>query len=143
MKILLLGASGNIGEQTLDVIKHNPTDFELVGISVGQRTRCITSIIKNNPSIKHICIKQKSSYNYYKGKYPNISFYHGNEGLLELIRQCEAEMVINALVGFVGLSPSIESLKHNKILELANKDIKRAITTYKYKQTSRNEKYSI
>ena len=122
MKLLLLGASGNIGYQTLNVIKSNQNNFELDGMSVGKNTRCITSIIKSNSSIKHICIQRKSSYNYYKNKYKNINFYYGNKGLEEIVVNSSADMVVNALVGFVGLLPTVRALENNKIVALANKE---------------------
>ena len=54
--------------------------------------------------------------------YPNITFYHGDDGLLKLIENSNPDMVVNALVGFVGLAPTLCSLENNKILCLANKE---------------------
>ena len=120
-KICLLGASGSIGSQTLDVMRHNPTDFTLVAFSVGSKTRKITHIINMYPDVKAICIKDKNKVNYYQNKYPNISFYSGDEGLLKLI-DTDTDMVVNALVGFVGLKPTLYALKKDKIVCLANKE---------------------
>ena len=122
MKICLLGASGSIGKQTIDVIRKNEGDFSLTSFSVGSRTRCISSIIKHHPEVKHICVQHRDSFNYYQKKYPHITFYYGDNGLLELIRNSDSEMVVNALVGFVGLLPSIEAIKNHKLLALANKE---------------------
>ncbi len=122
MKICLLGASGSIGSQTIDVINKNPKDFSLVAFSVGNRTRCISYILRQHPEVKHICIANRLKAKEYSKKYPNITFYSEETGLLELIRNSNAEMVVNALVGFVGLLPSIESIKCHKKLALANKE---------------------
>ncbi len=122
MKICLLGASGSIGKQTIDVINKNPNDFSLVAFSVGKRTRCISYILKKHPEVKHICVQEKSKCHLYQKRYSNIHFYYGDSGLLELIKQSDSEMVVNALVGFVGLVPSIETIKERKILALANKE---------------------
>jgi len=122
MKICLLGASGSIGSQTIDVINKNPKDFTLVAFSVGKRTRCIRTILSKHKSVKAICIGDKSKIKYYQSRYPHITFYSGNDGLLELIRNSDSEMVVNALVGFVGLLPSIETIKCYKKLALANKE---------------------
>ena len=122
MKICLLGASGSIGKQTIDVINKFPKDFSLAAFSVGKRTRCISYIIRKHPKVKHICIQDKTIANKYKKKYPNITFYSEEKGLLELIRNSDSEMVVNALVGFVGLLPSIEAIKCHKKLALANKE---------------------
>ena len=120
-KICLLGASGSIGSQTLDVMRHNPTDFTLVAFSVGSKTRKIAHIINMYPDVKAICIKDKNKVNYYQNKYPNISFYSGDDGLLKLI-DTDTDMVVNALVGFVGLKPTLCALEKDKIVCLANKE---------------------
>ena len=120
-KICLLGASGSIGSQTLDVMRKNPTDFTLVAFSVGSKTRKIAHIINMYPDVKAICIKDKNKLNYYQSKYPSISFYCGDEGLLKLI-DTDTDMVVNALVGFVGLKPTLYALEKDKIVCLANKE---------------------
>ena len=120
-KICLLGASGSIGSQTLDVMRHNPTDFTLVAFSVGSKTRKIAHIINMYPDVKVICIKDKNKVNYYQNKYPNISFFSGDDGLLKLI-DTDTDMVVNALVGFVGLKPTLYALEKDKIVCLANKE---------------------
>ena len=122
ISVCLLGASGSIGQQTIDVMLKNPQDFDLVSFSIGKRTRYVRGIIKRFPNVKHICLQNKSSMKYYQNLYPNIAFYNGDEGLNEIIKNSKAEMIVNALVGFVGLKPSITTLENNKILCLANKE---------------------
>lgn len=120
--IVLLGASGSIGYQTLDIIKKNPQDFLLLGISIGRKTRKIHGILSLFPSVKAVCIQDKNKISYYQKHYPNVKFFYGDDGLIKLIDECKAEMVVNALVGFVGLYPSIYSLTNNYKLALANKE---------------------
>lgn len=120
-KVCLLGASGSIGTQTLDVMSKNPTDFELVSFSVGEQTRKISGIIKKFKTVKYICIKNKKKVSYFQRKYPGIMFFSGNDGLLSIIND-DVDMVVNALVGFVGLHPTLYALEHDKILCLANKE---------------------
>ena len=122
MKLCLLGASGSIGQQTIDVINKNPKDFSLVAFSVGKRTRCISYILRKHPGVKHVYLQSASKAKEYSKKYPGVTFYSGDDGLIKLIQNCEAEMVVNALVGFVGLLPSIETIKRHKKLALANKE---------------------
>ena len=122
ISVCLLGASGSIGQQTIDVMLKNPLDFDLVSFSIGQRTRYVRGIINRFPNIKYICLQNRNKVNYYQKQYPQITFYYGDEGLNELIRNSGADMVVNALVGFVGLKPSITALENNKILCLANKE---------------------
>ena len=123
MKICLLGASGSIGQQTLDVMSKNPNDFTLVSFSVGARHECIPSILKNNPNVTHIYLKDNKAKENYQNRFPNIVFYSGDEEYLNtIIRESDNEMVVNALVGFVGLLPSVTALENNKKLALANKE---------------------
>lgn len=121
-KICLLGASGSIGRQTLDVLAKNPNDFSLVAFSVGSQTRKIFSILKKNKEVKFICIKDNSQVRYYQKKYPSIRFFYGDDGLLDLITYSAPEMVVNALVGFVGLKPTLHALEKNLTVCLANKE---------------------
>ena len=120
MKLCILGASGSIGQQTIDVINKFPKDFSLVAFSVGKRTRCISYILKKHPRVSSICLQDKIKAKQYAKKYPHITFYSGDDGLIKLIQNSEAEMVVNALVGFVGLLPSVETIKLHKKLALAN-----------------------
>ena len=122
MSVCLLGASGSIGQQTIDVMLKNPDDFDLLGFSIGKRTRYLKGIVKRFPNVRAICLQSKSKVKYYSNIYPNITFFYGDEGLNELIRFSTAKMVVNALVGFVGLKPSITALENDKILCLANKE---------------------
>ena len=122
ISVCLLGASGSIGQQTIDVMLKNPNDFDLRAFSIGRRTRYIKGIINKFPNVKAICVQDKKSYKYYQNKYTDITFFYGDDGLDELIKASQAEMVVNALVGFVGLKPSITSLENDKILCLANKE---------------------
>lgn len=123
MKILLLGASGSIGTQTIDVINKNPQDFTLVGFSVGYRTRCIGNIINKHPSVTHVYLRDYKKLSYYSKRYPNVIFIaEKDNSISDLIKMCDSEMVVNALVGFSGLLPSITALKENKKLALANKE---------------------
>lgn len=122
MTVCLLGASGSIGSQTIDVMLKNPNDFDLLAFSVGHQTRKIRGILNHFPNVKAICIQDRNKLSYFKKAYPNITFFYGDEGLLELIRVSNAQMVVNALVGFVGLRPTIEALENNKIVALSNKE---------------------
>ena len=120
--ICLLGASGSIGRQTIDVMIKNPCDFDLISFSVGHRTRCISHLISKFPHLKSICIQDKKKLSYYQKKYPNITFYYGGEGLLNVIEEQGVDMVVNALVGFVGLKPTLHALENDLIVCLANKE---------------------
>ena len=122
MKVCLLGASGSIGKQTIDVMKKNPLDFDLVAFSIGHKVEQIKRILVKFPNVKCICLQEEDAAKRYQKKYPNIKFFHGDEGLNKLINYSEADMVVNALVGFVGLKPTLTALENNLIVCLANKE---------------------
>ena len=121
-RVCLLGASGSIGTQTIDVMSKNPKDFTLVGFSIGTQTLKIAPLIKKYPNVEAICLKNKQDALKFTKKYPKIKFFNGDEGLLELIDNCSCDMVVNSLVGFVGLLPTLHALEKDLIVCLANKE---------------------
>lgn len=121
-RLLLLGASGSIGSQTLQILSNPNISYRLVGFSVGNKVVKIPKILNENKFVKYICVKNSEDYEILRYKYPKIKFFYGDEGLLELIRVSGADLVINALVGFVGLAPSLETIKNEINLGLANKE---------------------
>lgn len=122
MDLVILGASGSIGTQTIDVIKNNEKKWILKGFSVGNKTFYVDEILKEFKDVNSICLKNKKDYLNYKNKYPSIKFFYGDKGLIKLIKYNKNATILNALVGFVGLKPSIVSLKLNRTLLLANKE---------------------
>lgn len=122
MDLVILGASGSIGTQTIDVIKNNEKKWTLKGFSVGNKTFYVDEILKEFKDVTSICLKNKKDYLNYKEKYPSIKFFYGDKGLIKLIKYNKNATILNALVGFVGLKPSIVSLKLNRTLLLANKE---------------------
>lgn len=122
MKLLILGASGSIGGQCLSILKKHPNDFSLVGFSVGNQTRKIRGIISSHSEVSDIVVKDKRKLEYYSKKYPSIKFHYGDEGLLEVVDNLDYDMLVNSLVGFVGLKPTLNALERNKKVALANKE---------------------
>lgn len=121
-KVLLLGASGSIGTQSLDIIERHKDRFLLTGFSLGHRVQYVPEVLRRFPSVQYLCVSNASDAENLRKTYPNLEIYHGDEGLVSIIERCPCDMVINALVGFAGLVPSVTSLRLNKILCLANKE---------------------
>ena len=119
--LILLGASGNIGKQTLEVIKENE-DFNLIGISIGNNFLRAFEIIGEFPSIRFAYIIKKENAFLLKQKFPWLLIYYGENGLEEMLNKHKADIVVNALVGFAGLVPTITALKQNEYVALANKE---------------------
>ena len=121
--ICLLGASGSIGSQTIDIMLKNPNDFDLYSFSVGYKTRCVRSILLKFKNVKNVYLREKSKKDYYAKRYPNVNFYCEKDiDLAKFLRLVDVDIVVNALVGNVGLKPTISALEWNKILCLANKE---------------------
>ena len=106
MKILLLGATGSIGTQTIEVIKK--LNYSLVGISYCSNHTSAKKIIKNNHLKYYYCSSDCS-----KSSVKNID---------ELISLTNPDLVVNSVVGFAGLESTIKVLQHKKNIALANKE---------------------
>lgn len=120
-KISLLGASGSIGMQTVDVCLQHPDQFEIVAFSVGQnieQCRKILSLIQ--PEL--VCISNADQAKALSLEFPQLRFVYGEEGLLEVASFPKADVLVNALVGFVGLLPTLKAIEAKKEIALANKE---------------------
>ena len=120
-KIILLGASGSIGTQTIDVITNHQDEYELVAFSVGRRIDEARKIL-NVFDVKNVCVGSHEDACTLSKEYPHVHFTHGDDGLLELVSLEEGNWVVNALVGSVGLRPTLVAIEHGKNIALANKE---------------------
>ena len=121
-RICLLGSTGSIGEQTIDIIDKNTNDFVLVAISGGKNLNKMMDILSTHNSIESIYISKKEDADIIKEQYPNINVYFNEENICKVIEESKPDLVINALVGFVGFVPSIYTIEHDIDLALANKE---------------------
>lgn len=121
-KVLLLGASGSIGSQTIDIINEASDKFVLTAFSVGKNYEKAQEILRNFPSIKHVYVIEKEKANELKKEFPNVKVFSGEKGLVKLTKSADYTMCVDALVGFAGMEPAIIALKKDKILCLANKE---------------------
>lgn len=120
MNIYLLGATGSIGTQVLEVIKGN--NYRVKSISVGKNIKRAIEIINEfNPEFVS-CINQLDMINLIN-MYPNIKFGYGDKGLVDAATYSDEEgFLINAVVGVAGLIPTIEAIKKGRNILLANKE---------------------
>lgn len=118
-KIMLLGATGSIGTQTIDVIVSHPELFELTGLSAGRNIKTLEEILAK-VKVKYVCTMIKNPK--LEQKYPEIVFLNGEAGLLELAQNPEYDLLVNALVGFVGLAPTLKAMASKHDVALANKE---------------------
>jgi 1-deoxy-D-xylulose-5-phosphate reductoisomerase len=119
--ISLLGATGSIGTQTLDVIKNHPTEFQLVAMSVGSNIELTRKIIMDfQPEL--VSVKEKHDFDTLKTEFPFIKFVYGIEGIIEVAVFKQAEVVVNAVLGSVGLGPTLQAIESGKTIAIANKE---------------------
>ena len=121
-KVSLLGATGSIGQQTLDVIENHPEKLQLVAMSIGENVALGRKIIKKF-SPKLVSVKSKETCETLKSEFSsNIRFVYGDEGLIEVATYDEATIVLNSVVGSVGLLPTLKAIEAKKTIALANKE---------------------
>lgn len=119
--IAVLGVTGSIGMQCVDVVKNHSDLFNIVGVSAGHNIQKLEEVIQTVQPKYVSVIDQDDAINLSK-RYPNIKFYYGQEGLIKIATLEEVTILLNAVVGFVGLVPTIEAIKHHKDIALANKE---------------------
>ncbi|MBQ7891392.1 MAG: 1-deoxy-D-xylulose-5-phosphate reductoisomerase [Erysipelotrichaceae bacterium] len=120
-QVILLGASGSIGVQTIDVIEQHPDEFELVAFSVGKRIQIVRDVLAKM-DVKEVCVMNKEDADALSLEYPNVHFTYGDEGLIHLASLDKGDIVVNALLGFAGLIPTLTAIVHKKDIALANKE---------------------
>ena len=123
-KIVILGSTGTIGTQTLDVITHNQ-DIEVIGLTANSHIDILEEQIKRfNPKV--VCMMQEDKARELKERLrqQNIKteVVCGQEGLITVATLEEAEIVVTSVVGMIGLLPTIEAIKAGKTIALANKE---------------------
>ena len=121
-KVTILGSTGSIGTQTLEVIEENPSEFEVVGVTCGHNIAKFREILNKFATIKFACVEEKEDYDVLSKEYPNLTFYYGDEGLISIIKNSKPNLVVNALVGFSGFLPSLTVIEEGIDLALSNKE---------------------
>ncbi|HHU81192.1 MAG: 1-deoxy-D-xylulose-5-phosphate reductoisomerase [Bacilli bacterium] len=120
--VCLLGATGSIGQQVLEVMEQKPLEYKLISIAFGENVESAKKIIeKFNPTF--VSAKSKEIANLLKAKYPEIEVGYGNEGIIKAATfEAENPLVINSLVGSVGLLPTVKAIEAGRKILLANKE---------------------
>lgn len=120
--IAILGASGSIGTSTLEVIKRHQDEFNLVAFSVFNKIDLIEPILQTFKGVKMVAVKSLDEVASLQLKYMNVKFVEKEEGLINIATLNEVDIVVSALVGFVGLTPTIKAIESGKDIALANKE---------------------
>jgi 1-deoxy-D-xylulose-5-phosphate reductoisomerase len=117
--VALLGATGSIGTQTLDVLRRSPEHFRLVALSGGTRTQELIAIAREF-NVALVGVLNDSDAKVVAAALPAVNVVVGDAGLDVLARS--ADIVVNAVVGFAGLTATLAALDAGKRLALANKE---------------------
>jgi 1-deoxy-D-xylulose-5-phosphate reductoisomerase len=121
--IYLLGATGSIGKQTIEIIRENKDDFVLKGISGYNNLNLVKKLVSEF-HLEVVCVRSKEESSEIEKLDRNIKCFYGEKGLVDLVsyNQDKEIIIINALVGMVGLKPTIKALELNRNVLLANKE---------------------
>ena len=120
--ISLLGATGSIGTQALEVIRNNPEQFKLTAISAGKNINLVREIIVEFKP-EFVSVQEKADFEKLKSEFPfDVKFAYGLNGLTESAVYDKADILLNAVIGSVGLFPTIQAIKAKKTIALANKE---------------------
>ncbi len=120
-KIAILGSTGSIGTQALEVTNKLTDKFEIIALSAGSNIELLKlQINKYHP--KYICVKKEDDSKTLKNEFPSCNILFGDKGLLEIAKLQEIDMLLVAVSGKTGLKPTIEAIKNKKDIALANKE---------------------
>ena len=122
-KIVILGSTGSIGTQTIDVIASNPDKFELFGITAHSNSELlINQARKYKPNF--VIVTKDECYPIVKEALSNedIKVFAGIDSVCDLVSMPSVDIVVTAMVGYAGLKPTISAVKAGKTIALANKE---------------------
>ena len=121
-KIAILGSTGSIGTQTLDVVRANG-DIEVVGISAGSNITLLEQQIREfHPKFAAVGDEAKAAELRNRVKDLDVKIGCGMDGMIELATMPESEILVTAIVGMIGIRPTIAAMKAGKDIALANKE---------------------
>ena len=121
-KIAILGSTGSIGTQTLDVVRANG-DLEVVGISAGSNITLLEQQIREfHPKFAAVGDEAKAAELRDRVKDLPVKIGSGMDGMIELATMLESEILVTAIVGMIGIRPTVAAMKAGKDIALANKE---------------------
>lgn len=117
LRVLILGSTGSIGTQALEVIAANPDRFEVVGLAAGGGNPELLARQRAETGVSRIAVADPSA----ADRVGEVT-YVGTDAATRLVEDTEADVVLNALVGALGLEPTLAALATGARLALANKE---------------------
>ena len=121
-KIAILGSTGSIGTQTLEVARNNG-DLEITALAAGSNIKKLEEQIREfHPKTAAVWSEEKAGELRTAVRDLDVRIVSGMEGLIEVCTEPEAEIVVTAIVGMIGIVPTIAAMKAGKDIALANKE---------------------
>ncbi|KMZ53394.1 1-deoxy-D-xylulose-5-phosphate reductoisomerase [Dorea sp. D27] len=121
-KIAILGCTGSIGTQTLEVVREN-RDIEVLGLAAGGNVELLEKQAREfEPRLISVWTEEKAKELRVKLQDTDIRVASGMEGLIEVSTMCDVEILVTAIVGMIGIRPTVEAIKAGKDIALANKE---------------------
>ena len=122
-KIAILGSTGSIGTQTLDVISQHPQDLSVAALAAGSNIVLLEQQIRQyHPLIAAVWDAKKAAELKIAVSDLDVKIVSGMEGMIEVVTLPEADIVVTAVVGMIGIRPTMEAIKAGKDIALANKE---------------------
>lgn len=119
--VIILGSTGSIGTQTLEVIEKLNNEFNILGLACGNNITLLKKQIeKFNP--KFVCIEKEEFIKELKDIFPKTNFLFGEQGLLELAQIKENDILVVATSGIVSIKAVLLAIENKKTIALANKE---------------------
>ena len=122
-QIAILGSTGSIGTQTLDVVRQHPNEFSVYALSAHRSLDLlIQQALEFNPAV--VCIADERLYQPLREALSDlpITVMAGQRAVAEMVTMPAIDVVVAAMVGYAGLKPTIEAIKAKKTIALANKE---------------------
>ena len=122
-RLAILGSTGSIGVNTLDIVSQFPEAFEVIGLSAGLNIQLLKKqILQFRPKLVSVLNKELSDTLGRDLPHLPVEIVHGVEGLIQVATHPEVDQVVSAIVGAVGLIPTLSAIKTGKTIALANKE---------------------
>jgi 1-deoxy-D-xylulose-5-phosphate reductoisomerase len=121
--VVILGSTGSVGTQALDIVRHHPDRFRVVGLSAGANQELLVGQVREFlPPVVAIAEGDADDLRERLSGIRGVEILAGPDAAETLAREAEADVVLNALVGSAGLGPTLATLQAGKTLALANKE---------------------
>ncbi len=121
-KIAILGSTGSIGTQTLEVARHNG-DIQVLGLTAGSNIRLLEEQIREfSPVAASVMDEEKAKDLAVRVRDTDTKILSGMDGMLETAALADTEILVTAVVGMIGIRPTIEAIRAGKDIALANKE---------------------